>query len=125
MTIPMWVNLDNVFICPPTLIIIVSVFWKTTNIHYSKMRIDVRPGKRCRFSAIIKSCPNKTSHKPRSVHCKFPPFFGGLSPTWFVQIIIRQITFYGIFYIHSSGANHTRYFTKNNGLFRMFFMIIV
>jgi hypothetical protein len=91
--------MNHVFICPPTFIIVINIFRKSTNIHNSEMGVYIWPFIRSRFSSVIKASPHETA-LPKIIFCgEFPPIFGFTSPPWCGDILVWNIASYFIFFI--------------------------
>ena len=54
-------NVQHILVCPPRLVVIINIFWKTTHIHDAKMRIDIGPRIWRWFAPIIEARPYKTA----------------------------------------------------------------
>ncbi len=89
------------------------------------MRIDARPGIRCRFAAIIKARPHKAAAQPRALGEIAPPRFSGLRPGSHIHVVSTDVAAFLVIFINAARADGAGLFGADVGLIGMFGVITV
>ena len=86
--IPVRRDVQHVFIGPPTLVVVIQVFGKTTHVHHPEVRADVGPLERSWFTPIIEARPDEAA-EPIVFSCRqVPPLLGAAGPPGRMDVLI-------------------------------------
>src|SRR5256885_11314158 len=108
--IPVWKQVQNRRVAPPTFVIVVIVFGKSAQIHHAKVRRRAGPFVRDRLAAVVKAGPDERAGEPVARGEEFPPILRGRSPLWRALVIPANISTNRIIRMKSARADAARFF---------------
>ena len=116
--------MQNVFICPPGLVVVIDVFGEAAHIHDAEMRTDIRPDIRCWFAAVVNTSPDKPAKPEIIVGGQGPPGFRRTGPPGRCDVLIGHIGPDAIFFINTPRSNGATHFGADNWLIGVIAVVI-